>query len=107
MVGRCQPRWTDRWSWHVQCSCLVQVDVGTFLQRLERQVDISKITDAASLQNVQSRVAEALAKGSVDTEGAATLMTTLNSIAKTMEMVDLEKRLIALEEYVKSGKAVA
>lgn len=68
------------------------------------KVDIPKITDAATLQSAQSCVAETMAKGKVDAEGAATLMTALGNIAKTMEMLDMEKRLIALEEHIRLGR---
>ena len=43
------------------------------------------------MQDAQSRVAEALARGKIDTDGAATLMTALGNIAKTMEMLEIEK----------------
>ena len=67
------------------------------------KIDLPKVIDTASLLEAQARVNDAIAKGKLDIEGAAVLNKSLADMAKSLENMDIERRLKAIEERLAKG----
>ena len=68
------------------------------------KVELPKVTDAASLLRAQTKVVEAVGNGELDTEGAAVLLKGFAELGTSMERLDIEKRLAAIEERLGSRR---
>jgi hypothetical protein len=60
--------------------------------------------DAASLLEAQTKVVEAVGNGEIDTEGAAVLLKGFAELGTSMERLDMERRLAAIEERLGSKR---
>lgn len=68
------------------------------------RVDISEVKDNATLIQAQARVSAAIANGKLDTEGGSVLSKLLTDLGTSMERLEIEKRLAAIEERLGSKK---
>ena len=68
------------------------------------KIELPKVTDAVSLLETQTKVVEAVGNGDLDTEGATVLLKGFAELGTSMERMDIEKRLAAIEERLGSKR---
>ena len=68
------------------------------------RVDIPDVVDNSTLIQAQARVSAAIANGKLDTEGGAMLSKLLTDLGTSMERLEIEKRLAAIEERLGSRR---
>lgn len=73
---------------------------GTWREKRVR-VDIPEVVDNSTLIRAQARVSAAIANGKLDIEGGTVLSKLLTDLGTSMERMDIEKRLLVLEEKLR------
>ena len=68
------------------------------------RVDIPDVVDNSTLIQAQARVSAAIAKGKLDMEGGTVLSKLLTDLGTSMERLEIEKRLAAIEERLGSKR---
>ena len=65
------------------------------------RVEIPDVVDTSTLIQAQARVSATIASGKLDTEGGTVLSKLLTDLGTSMERLEIEKRLLVLEEKLK------
>ena len=68
------------------------------------RIDIPDVVDNSTLIQAQARVSAAIASGKLDTEGGSVLSKLLTDLGTSMERLEIEKRISALEERLGSKR---
>ena len=68
------------------------------------RVEIPDVVDNSTLIQAQARVSAAIAGGKLDTEGGTVLSKLLTDLGTSMERLEIEKRLAAIEERLGSKR---
>ena len=68
------------------------------------RVEIPDIVDNSTLIQAQAKVSAAIAGGKLDTEGGTVLSKLLTDLGTSMERLEIEKRLAAIEERLGSKR---
>ena len=68
------------------------------------RIDIPDVVDNSTLIQAQARVSAAIASGKLDTEGGTVLSKLLTDLGTSMERLEIEKRLAAIEERLGSKR---